>query len=178
MNIITIEEYISFINKMKTANLLKPSFRIIEYKDGCCLGCYNDNDDTRFVFWDEQGFAYCDNNKWTTGITCNDDNVYLQRILYPVPCPSLNHPQSQLVDNAALSTHIKNLSDACKACGRAYFAFITGFDKYTLNWGGRRDLLVSAFAELIANNKYFTSIMMEASELAGKIINKDNSTAS
>lgn len=158
MNIITIEEYISFIKKMKAVNFLKPSFRIIEYKDGCCLGCYNDdNNTTRFVFWDELGCAYCDKNKWTTGVACNDENVYLQRILHPVPCPSLNHPQSQLTDNASLSTH---------------------FDKCTLNWGGRRDLLVSAFAELIANNKYFPSIIMEASELAGKIINKGNSTAS
>ncbi len=100
---ITIDEYIQFIDEMKEIKILSPEFRIIEYKDGCLLGVNGRTmlfDNTAinikdYIFWNELGLAYQIQEDSSSDVVIKDGIVTIGDVLYKVPYPSMNHPKAK-----------------------------------------------------------------------------------
>ena len=97
---ITIDEYIQFIEEMKEIGNLSPDFTIKQYSNGCLLGV---NGKTRqfddaacfigdYVFWNEQGLAYKLVENWSSDVEITDENAKIVKVTKKVPWSEMNHP--------------------------------------------------------------------------------------
>ena len=97
---ITIDEYIQFIEEMKEIGNLSPDFTIKQYSNGCLLGV---NGKTRqfddaacfigdYVFWNEQGLAYKLVENWSSDVEITDEDAKIVKVTKKVPWSEMNHP--------------------------------------------------------------------------------------
>ena len=104
---ITIDEYIQFIEEMKEIGNLSPDFTIKQYSNGCLLGV---NGKTRqfddaacfigdYVFWNEQGLAYKLVENWSSDVEITDENAKIVKVTKKVPCPEMNHPLANKISD-------------------------------------------------------------------------------
>ena len=97
---ITIDEYIQFIEEMKEIGNLSPDFTIKQYNNGCLLGV---NGKTRqfddaacfigdYVFWNELGLAYKLVENWSSDVEITDEDAKIVKVTKKVPWSEMNHP--------------------------------------------------------------------------------------
>lgn len=104
---ITIDEYIQFIEEMKEIGNLSPDFTIKQYSNGCLLGV---NGKTRqfddaacfigdYVFWNEQGLAYKLEENWSFDVEITDEDAKIVKITKKVPWSEMNHPLANKISD-------------------------------------------------------------------------------
>ena len=104
---ITIDEYIQFIEEMKEIGNLSPDFTIKQYSNGCLLGV---NGKTRqfddaacfigdYVFWNEQGLAYKLVENWSSEVEITDENAKIVKVTKKVPWSEMNHPLANKISD-------------------------------------------------------------------------------
>lgn len=104
---ITIDEYIQFIEEMKEIGNLSPDFTIKQYSNGCLLGV---NGKTRqfddaacfigdYVFWNEQGLAYKLVENWSSDVEITDEDAKIVKVTKKVPWSEMNHPLANKISD-------------------------------------------------------------------------------
>ena len=104
---ITIDEYIQFIEEMKEIGNLSPDFTIKQYCNGCLLGV---NGKTRqfddaacfigdYVFWNEQGLAYKLVENWSSDVEITDEDAKIVKVTKKVPWSEMNHPLANKISD-------------------------------------------------------------------------------
>ena len=104
---ITIDEYIQFIEEMKEIGNLSPDFTIKQYCNGCLLGV---NGKTRqfddaacfigdYVFWNEQGLAYKLVENWSSDVEITDEDAKIVKVTKKVPWSEMNHPLANTISD-------------------------------------------------------------------------------
>ena len=104
---ITIDEYIQFIEEMKEIGNLSPDFTIKQYSNGCLLGV---NGKTRqfddaacfigdYVFWNEQGLAYKLVENWSFDVEITDEDAKIVKVTKKVPWSEMNHPLANKISD-------------------------------------------------------------------------------
>ena len=104
---ITIDEYIQFIEEMKEIGNLSPDFTIKQYCNGCLLGV---NGKTRqfddaacfigdYVFWNEQGLAYKLVENWSSDVEITDEDEKIVKVTKKVPWSEMNHPLANKISD-------------------------------------------------------------------------------
>lgn len=104
---ITIDEYIQFIEEMKEIGNLSPDFTINQYSNGCLLGV---NGKTRqfddaacfigdYVFWNEQGLAYKLEENWSFDVEITDEDAKIVKVTKKVPWSEMNHPLANKISD-------------------------------------------------------------------------------
>ena len=104
---ITIDEYIQFIEEMKEIGNLSTDFTIKQYSNGCLLGV---NGKTRqfddaacfigdYVFWNEQGLAYKLVENWSSDVEITDENAKIVKVTKKVPWSEMNHPLANKISD-------------------------------------------------------------------------------
>lgn len=104
---ITIDEYIQFIEEMKEIGNLSPDFTIKQYSNGCLLGV---NGKTRqfddaacfigdYVFWNEQGHAYKLEENWSFDVEITDEDAKIVKVTKKVPWSEMNHPLANKISD-------------------------------------------------------------------------------
>lgn len=104
---ITIDEYIQFIEEMKEIGNLSPDFTIKQYSNGCLLGV---NGKTRqfddaacfigdYVFWNEQGLAYKLEENWSFDMEITDEDAKIVKVTKKVPWSEMNHPLANKISD-------------------------------------------------------------------------------
>lgn len=104
---ITIDEYIQFIEEMKEIGNLSPDFTIKQYSNGCLLGV---NGKTRqfddaacfigdYIFWNEQGLAYKLEENWSFDVEITDEDVKIVKVTKKVPWSEMNHPLANKISD-------------------------------------------------------------------------------
>lgn len=104
---ITIDEYIQFIEEMKEIGNLSPDFTIKQYSNGCLLGV---NGKTRqfddaacfigdYVFWNEQGLAYKLEENWSFDVEITDEDAKIVKVTKKVPWSEMNHPLANKISD-------------------------------------------------------------------------------
>lgn len=104
---ITIDEYIQFIEEMKEIGNLSPDFTIKQYSNGCLLGV---NGKTRqfddaacfigdYVFWNEQGIAYKLEENWSFDVEITDEDAKIVKVTKKVPWSEMNHPLANKISD-------------------------------------------------------------------------------
>lgn len=104
---ITIDEYIQFIEEMKEIGNLSPDFTIKQYSNGCLLGV---NGKTRqfddaacfigdYVFWNEQGLAYKLVENWSFDVEITDKDAKIVKVTKKVPWSEMNHPLANKISD-------------------------------------------------------------------------------
>lgn len=104
---ITIDEYIQFIEEMKEIGNLSPDFTIKQYSNGCLLGV---NGKTRqfddaacfigdYIFWNEQGFAYKLEENWSFDVEITDEDAKIVKVTKKVPWSEMNHPLANKISD-------------------------------------------------------------------------------
>ena len=104
---ITIDEYIQFIEEMKEIGNLSPDFTINQYSNGCLLGV---NGKTRqfddaacfigdYIFWNEQGLAYKLEENWSFDVEITDEDAKIVKVTKKVPWSEMNHPLANKISD-------------------------------------------------------------------------------
>ena len=104
---ITIDEYIQFIEEMKEIGNLSPDFTIKQYSNGCLLGV---NGKTRqfddaacfigdYIFWNEQGLAYKLEENWSFDVEITDEDAKIVKVTKKVPWSEMNHPLANKISD-------------------------------------------------------------------------------
>lgn len=104
---ITIDEYIQFIEEMKEIGNLSPDLTIKQYSNGCLLGV---NGKTRqfddaacfigdYVFWNEQGLAYKLEENWSFDVEITDEDAKIVKVTKKVPWSEMNHPLANKISD-------------------------------------------------------------------------------
>lgn len=104
---ITIDEYIQFIEEMKEIGNLSLDFTIKQYSNGCLLGV---NGKTRqfddaacfigdYVFWNEQGLAYKLEENWSFDVEITDEDAKIVKVTKKVPWSEMNHPLANKISD-------------------------------------------------------------------------------
>ena len=104
---ITIDEYIQFIEEMKEIGNLSPDFTIKQYSNGCLLGV---NGKTRqfddaacfigdYVFWNEQGLAYKLVENWSSDVEITDEDAKIVKVTKKVTWSEMNHPLANKISD-------------------------------------------------------------------------------
>ena len=104
---ITIDEYIQFIEEMKEIGNLSPDFTIKQYSNGCLLGVngkINQFDDAAcyigdYVFWNEQGLAYKLEENWSFDVEITDEDAKIVKVTKKVPWSEMNHPLANKISD-------------------------------------------------------------------------------
>ena len=104
---ITIDEYIQFIEEMKEIGNLSPDFTIKQSSNGCLLGvngktkqfddaaCYIGD----YVFWNEQGLAYKLVENWSSDVEITDEDAKIVKVTKKVPWSEMNHPLANKISD-------------------------------------------------------------------------------
>lgn len=104
---ITIDEYIQFIEEMKEIGNLSLDFTIKQYSNGCLLGV---NGKTRqfddaacfigdYIFWNEQGLAYKLEENWSFDVEITDEDAKIVKVTKKVPWSEMNHPLANKISD-------------------------------------------------------------------------------
>lgn len=104
---ITIDEYMQFIEEMKEIGNLSPDFTIKQYSNGCLLGV---NGKTRqfddaacfigdYIFWNEQGLAYKLVENWSFDVKITDEDAKIVKVTKKVPWSEMNHPLANKISD-------------------------------------------------------------------------------
>lgn len=104
---ITIDEYIQFIEEMKEIGNLSPDFTIKQYSNGCLLGVNGKTkqfDDAAcfigdYIFWDEQGLAYKLIENWSSDVEITDKDAMIVKVTKKVPWSEMNHPSADKISD-------------------------------------------------------------------------------
>ena len=104
---ITIDEYIQFIEEMKEIGNLSPDFTIKQYCNGCLLGVIGKTrqfDDAAcfigdYVFWNEQGLAYKLVENWSSDVEITDEDAKIVKVTKKVPWSEMNHPLANKISD-------------------------------------------------------------------------------
>lgn len=104
---ITIDEYIQFIEEMKEIGNLSPDFTINQYSNGCLLGIngkIKQFDDAAcfigdYIFWDEQGLAYKLEENWSFDVEITDEDAKIVKVTKKVPWSEMNHPLANKISD-------------------------------------------------------------------------------
>lgn len=104
---ITIDEYVQFIEEMKEIGNLSPDFTIKQYSNGCLLGvngkikqfddaaCYIGD----YIFWNEQGLAYKLIENWSSDVGITDEDAMIVKVTKKVPWSEMNHPSADKISD-------------------------------------------------------------------------------
>lgn len=104
---ITIDEYIQFVEEMKEIGNLSPDFTIKQYSNGCLLGvngkirqfddaaCYIGD----YVFWNEQGLAYKLVENWSSDVEITDEDAKIVKVTKKVQWSEMNHPLANKISD-------------------------------------------------------------------------------
>lgn len=104
---ITIDEYIQFIEEMKEIGNLSPDFTIKQYSNGCLLGvngktkqfddaaCYIGD----YIFWNEQGLAYKLIENWSSDVEIADEDAMIVKVTKKVPWSEMNRPSADKISD-------------------------------------------------------------------------------
>lgn len=104
---ITIDEYIQFIEEMKEIGNLSPDFTIKQYSNGCLLGVNGKTkqfDDAAcfigdYIFWNEQGLAYKLIENWSSDVEITDEDAMIVKVAKKVPWSEMNHPSADKISD-------------------------------------------------------------------------------
>lgn len=104
---ITIDEYIQFVEEMKEIGNLSPDFTIKQYSNGCLLGIngkIKQFDDAAcfigdYIFWDEQGYAYRLVENWSSDVEITGEDAMIVKVTKKVPWSEMNHPSADKISD-------------------------------------------------------------------------------
>lgn len=173
---ITIDEYIQFIEEMKEIGNLSPDFTIKQYSNGCLLGVngkIKQFDDAAcfigdYIFWDEQGYAYRLVANWNSNVEIGEYGAKITKVTVKVPYPEMNHPSSIKYPDKFIETLFDKLIDGCRNENRLYLALISGRDETgsTCFWiGGKRSNIISALVSRMCKDEVFAKLICDTVEV-------------
>lgn len=186
---ITIDEYIQFIEEMKEIGNLSPDFTIKQYCNGCLLGvngktnqfddaaCYIDD----YIFWDELGYAYRLVENWSSDIEIGEDEVKILKVAKKVPYSKMNQPLSIKYPDKFTEILFEDLIDRCKIENRLHLALISGRDEAgSINFwvGGKRSNIIRAFVSIMSKDKEIAKLICDTVEVYHKATTTDETAGS
>lgn len=186
---ITIDEYIQFIEEMKEIGNLSPDFTIKQYSNGCLLGVngkIKQFDDAAcfigdYIFWDEQGYAYRLVANWNSDVEIGDYETKITKVTKKVPYPEMNHPSSIKYPDKFSEILFDGLIDRCRNENRLYLALISGRNEADSNlfWiGGKRSNMISTFVSRMCKDEVFAKLICDTVETYHLVTTTDKTTDS
>lgn len=186
---ITIDEYIQFVEEMKEIGNLSPDFTIKQYSNGCLLGIngkIKQFDDAAcfigdYIFWDEQGYAYRLVANWNSDVEIADYEAKITKVTKKVPYPEMNHPSSIKYPDKFTEILFDGLIDRCRNENRLYLALISGRDEAGSScfWiGGKRSNIMSALVSRMCKDEVFAKLICDTVEVYHEATTTDKTTGS